>query len=123
MSKNVSEKMTVTLLNRDFTVACKTEEKAALLKSVSILNKRLRDLRNLGAGNNVNFERLLVVVALNLCNEITPNEHQTQLSLLKDSDTNDPSNATGQLNTSNIDTTTLSRFIQKIDTVLHSTEK
>ncbi len=123
MSKSVSEKITVTLLNRDFTVACKTEEKTALLKAVAILNKRLRDLRNQGSGT-VNFERLLVVVALNLCNESLQPENQVQLPLLNNSELPDRSNTLDQTAQEKaLNASTLTRLIEKIDTALHSAEK
>lgn len=65
-----AQKVQISLLGREFAVACTPNEKAALLQAARTLDERLKTLRTQGSGAACNFDQLLVVVALNLCNEL-----------------------------------------------------
>lgn len=65
-----AQKVQINLLGREFAVACTPSEKAALLHAAKTLDERLKTLRIQGSGAACNFDQLLVVVALNLCNEL-----------------------------------------------------
>lgn len=76
-----AQKVQVTLLGRDFYVACTPAEKSALQKAAKALDEKLRALRSQGSGAACNFDQLLVVVALNLCDELAS---QTPQGLTQD---------------------------------------
>ncbi len=68
MSKQ-SEKITIDILDKQYTVSCPPEEKQSLLESARILNERLREVR--GGGKVLGTERMAVMTALNVIHEYT----------------------------------------------------
>jgi cell division protein ZapA len=58
----------VSILGREYRVACKESERADLLQAVQFLDRRMREIRDAGkiAGN----ERIAVMAALNIANEL-----------------------------------------------------
>ena len=58
----------VSILGRDYRVACKDSEKAELLQAVAFLDKRMREIRD--AGKVVGNERIAVMAALNIAHEL-----------------------------------------------------
>lgn len=58
----------VTLLDRDFRVACPEEEEADLLAAVTYLDKKMREIQ--GAGKTASMERIAVMAALNIAHEL-----------------------------------------------------
>lgn len=60
--------VTVRILDKDYQVACPPEEKVALLKSAEYLNERMREIRD--SGKVVGLDRMAVMVALNLTNDL-----------------------------------------------------
>src|SRR5690349_21178604 len=58
----------VTILGRDYRVACKASEKADLLHAVEFLDARMREIRD--AGKVAGAERIAVMAALNIANEL-----------------------------------------------------
>ncbi len=67
MSEDLS-RVTVRLLDKEYQVACPQEERAALLESAEMLNKRMREIRD--AGKLVGMDRIAVMAALNLSHEM-----------------------------------------------------
>ncbi len=67
----------VSILGRDYRVACKESERAELLQAVAFLDKRMREIRD--AGKVVGSERIAVMAALNMAHELlgTRNSAQT----------------------------------------------
>jgi cell division protein ZapA len=63
-----NRRVSVSILDKDYQVACQPEEKAALLLAATELDSRMRKARL--SGNLVGIERIAVVVALNLCHEL-----------------------------------------------------
>lgn len=57
----------VTIMGREFRVACPEDEKQALLDSVSYLDKKMREIRD--AGKVVGVERIAIMAALNIAHE------------------------------------------------------
>ena len=66
MSKQ-AEAITIEILDKQYTVSCKPEEKQDLLESARILNERLNEVR--GGGKVLGTERMAVMTALNVIHE------------------------------------------------------
>lgn len=60
--------VTVKILDKEYQVACPEEERAALLQSADMLNRRMKEIRD--SGKVVGLDRMAVMVALNLANEL-----------------------------------------------------
>ena len=60
--------VTVRILEKEYHVACPAEERSALLASAELLNKKMREIRD--AGKVVGLDRVAVMAALNLANEL-----------------------------------------------------
>lgn len=56
------------LLGRDYKVSCKEHERADLLDAVAFLDVRMREIR--GAGKTAGVDRIAVMAALNLANDL-----------------------------------------------------
>jgi len=61
-------RVSVRILEKEFFVACPYEERSALLDSAEYLNARMREVRD--SGKVVGIDRIAVMVALNLANEL-----------------------------------------------------
>lgn len=58
----------VTVLGRDYKVACREDERAQLVEAVAFLDRRMRDIRD--SGKIAGIERIAVMAALNIANEL-----------------------------------------------------
>ncbi len=58
----------VSILGRDYRVACKESEREELLQAVAFLDRRMREIRD--AGKVVGSERIAVMAALNMAHEL-----------------------------------------------------
>lgn len=58
----------VSLLGRDFKVACKETERAELTDAVALLDRRMREIRETGKISGA--ERIAVMAALNLAHDL-----------------------------------------------------
>jgi len=58
----------VSLLGRDFKVACKETERAELTDAVALLDRRMREIRE--TGKIAGAERIAVMAALNLAHDL-----------------------------------------------------
>ncbi|HEX6929559.1 MAG TPA: cell division protein ZapA [Gammaproteobacteria bacterium] len=65
---NALTSVTVRILDKEYQVACPEEERAALLKSADMLNRRMKEIRD--SGKVVGLDRMAVMVSLNLANEL-----------------------------------------------------
>jgi len=74
--------VTVRILEKEYHVACPANEKSALLASADLLNAKMREIRD--AGKVVGLDRVAVMAALNLANELL--ETQGRGDELKDID-------------------------------------
>ena len=60
--------MQITIMGRNFRVACKDEEQAGLLEAVDYLNRRMEEIRD--QGKIVGLERIAIMAALNIAHEL-----------------------------------------------------
>ena len=58
----------VTILGREYKVACKESERAELLHAVSLVDQRMREIRD--GGKVAAIDRIAVMAALNLAHEL-----------------------------------------------------
>jgi len=60
--------MSITVLDKEYRVACRDDERQDLLISVELLNRKMLEIRD--SGKVVGIERIAVMTALNLANEL-----------------------------------------------------
>lgn len=58
----------VTILDREYFVACPDDERANLLESAAYLNEQMREIRD--SGKIVGMDRIAVMAALNITHEM-----------------------------------------------------
>ena len=68
MTATEPARVSVRIMDKEFVVACSYEERSALLDSAEYLNARMREVRD--NGKVVGLDRIAVMVALNLANEL-----------------------------------------------------
>jgi len=68
MSDDRVSRISVRLLDREYQVACPTEERADLLDSAEYVDAKMREVRD--GGKVVGLDRIAVISALNLANEL-----------------------------------------------------
>ena|SRR5687767_15968293 len=59
--------ITVNILDRDYQIACKNEEKEPLLAAAKYLDQKMREIRD--RGNVIGIDRIAVMAALNIAHE------------------------------------------------------
>jgi cell division protein ZapA len=74
MSEERISRVSVRLLDRDYQVACPVEERSDLLDSAEYLDGKMREIRD--SGKVVGLERIAVMAALNLANELIKQRKQ-----------------------------------------------
>ena len=57
----------ITIMGRDFRVACAENEQAGLLQAVDYLNKKMLEIRD--SGKVIGLERIAIMAALNIAHE------------------------------------------------------
>ena len=68
MTQPDSARVSVRIMEKEYVVVCPYEERSALLDSAEYLNGRMREIRD--SGKVVGHDRIAVMVALNLANEL-----------------------------------------------------
>jgi cell division protein ZapA len=68
MSTTESARVSVRILEKEYFVACPHEERAALLDAAEFLSGRMREIRD--TGKVVGLDRIAVMAALNIANEL-----------------------------------------------------
>jgi cell division protein ZapA len=58
----------VTILGREFKVACKEDERSELMEAVALLDRRMREIRDRGKVSGT--DRIAVMAALNIAHEL-----------------------------------------------------
>jgi len=61
-------RVSVRILEKEYFISCPYEERSALLDAAEFLNARMREIRD--SGKVVGLDRIAVMVALNLANEL-----------------------------------------------------
>ncbi|SDK01492.1 cell division protein ZapA [Microbulbifer yueqingensis] len=67
-SAATQETVTVTILDKEYRVACTDEERAELQASARLLNERMSRIR--ASGSVIGLERIAVMAALNIAHEL-----------------------------------------------------
>ena len=67
MSDGVA-RVSVRILEKEYQVACPAEERDDLLRSAELLNRKMREIRD--SGKVIGLDRIAVMAALNLTNEL-----------------------------------------------------
>jgi cell division protein ZapA len=62
------QRVTVQLLDKEYSVACPEDEREALIESADLLNRKMKEIRD--SGKVVGVDRIAVMAALNLCHEM-----------------------------------------------------
>jgi cell division protein ZapA len=68
--------VTVRILEKEYHVACPAQEKSDLLASAELLNSKMREIRD--SGKVVGLDRVAVMAALNLADELIKLQGQGQ---------------------------------------------
>ena len=68
MDKTKSEPISVAILDREYQFACQPEERKALREAAVFLDERMRSIK--GSGRMMALERIAVMTALNLSDEL-----------------------------------------------------
>jgi len=76
-----STTLDVTILGREFKVACKENERAELVEAVTYLDRQMRDIRDRGKVTGV--DRIAVMAALNIAHDLL-RERRTKQSVPQD---------------------------------------
>jgi len=63
-----AKSLQVSIMGREFRVACPEEEQAGLLEAVDYLNKKMLDIRD--GGKVIGLERIAIMAALNIAHEL-----------------------------------------------------
>ncbi|MDH3633889.1 MAG: cell division protein ZapA [Gammaproteobacteria bacterium] len=58
----------ISILDKDYKVACPPGEQSALLESAKFLDNKMREIRD--SGNIMGSERIAVITALNMANDL-----------------------------------------------------
>jgi cell division protein ZapA len=64
----------VTIMGREFRIACPENERDGLLRAVSFLDKKMREIRD--AGKVIGVERIAIMAALNIAHDLIENRGQ-----------------------------------------------
>lgn len=63
-----SRSLQITVMGRDFRVACAEDEQAGLLQAVDYLNKKMLEIRD--SGKVIGLERIAIMAALNIAHDL-----------------------------------------------------
>ncbi|HHJ18677.1 MAG TPA: cell division protein ZapA [Gammaproteobacteria bacterium] len=66
--------VTVTILDKEFRVACRENEQGSLLASADLLSARMREVRD--SGKVFGSDRIAIIAALNLTHELLHQRNQ-----------------------------------------------
>lgn len=66
--KEPREGVTVTILGKEFLIACPEDERQALLESAEYLDRKMREIH--ATGKVIGTERTAIMAALNIANEL-----------------------------------------------------
>jgi cell division protein ZapA len=62
-----AKSLQISIMGREFRVACPDDEQAGLLEAVDYLNKKMLEIRD--AGKVIGIERIAIMAALNIAHE------------------------------------------------------
>lgn len=67
MTESIAQ-VNVKILEKEYQIACKSDERANLLDSVELLNSKMKEIRD--TGKVTGLDRIAVMAALNMANEL-----------------------------------------------------
>ena len=70
--------VTITILGREYQIACPPEEEEALRKSARYLDKQMEQVK--GRGSSLGYEKIAVLAALNITHDLLKKSHQANAS-------------------------------------------
>ncbi len=73
---NKAESLTISIMSKEYRVACATEEVESLKASAQLLNDNLQTIK--GQGSVIGTERIAIMAALNMSHEILHGESLKQ---------------------------------------------
>jgi len=73
MTESIAQ-VNVKILEKDYQIACKSDERANLLDSVELLNSKMKEIRD--TGKVTGLDRIAVMAALNMANELLQSRGQ-----------------------------------------------
>ncbi len=76
MSDHQPVPVTISILDKEFRIACPPAEKDALLASAQYLDRKMREVRN--TGKVVGIDRISVMTALNIAHELLNCQRQLE---------------------------------------------
>ncbi len=76
MNDSNAEPITVAILDREYQFTCQPEERKELIEAAHFLDERMRAVR--GAGRLMALERIAVMTALNLSDELLKSQKNEQ---------------------------------------------
>lgn len=62
-----AKQLDVTIMGREFRVACPPEEEVALMEAVAFVDRRMREIRD--SGNVMGVDKIAIMAALNIAHE------------------------------------------------------
>jgi cell division protein ZapA len=72
MSKDTPNAVAITILGKEYLIACQDDEKSELLSSASYLDRKMREIRD--HGKVIGTDRIAVMAALNIAHELLHNK-------------------------------------------------
>ncbi len=79
MSNNATP-VNVTIMDKEYKIACPSGEQAALIETAEYLDSKMREVRD--SGTIIGSERIAVITALNIAHELL-NSHQSKDALVE----------------------------------------
>jgi len=67
MTSQTKDGLDVSIMGREFRIACRDDEQNELLKATEYLNNKMREIRD--AGKVIGVERIAIMAALNITHE------------------------------------------------------
>lgn len=74
MSSQSAQNVSVTLLGKEYMIACPPGAEAELQQAVDLLSGKMNEIR--GAGKTVGLERIAILAALNISHELIQERNQ-----------------------------------------------
>ena len=68
MSRDANEPVAVSILDREFLVACTPDERPGLIAAANYLDSKMREMRN--AARGAGLDRIAILAALNISHEL-----------------------------------------------------
>ncbi|MEJ2361318.1 MAG: cell division protein ZapA [Gammaproteobacteria bacterium] len=72
MSKETPNAVSITILGKEYLIACPDDEKSELLASSGYLDRKMREIRD--QGKVIGTDRIAVMAALNIAHELLHNK-------------------------------------------------